>query len=151
MKLDSGASQTVKELLAAKKPGVQTIRPDATVFEALQMMDQFRVGALPVVKDGQLVGICSERDYARKVALEGRTSKSTPVEDIMTRNVIYVGLNQTADECMALMTYKRIRHLPVLDGGKLVGIISIGDVVRASIAQKDFLIEQLEKFISGHY
>lgn len=146
-----GSLKMVRDLLAARVRGseVWTIGPEATVFEASEIMGRYRVGALPVVKDGRLIGICSERDFARKVILEGRPSKTTTVADIMTRQVIYVTLDQTVDECMALMTHKYVRHLPVMEGEKLVGIISIGDVVRAVIREKQFLIEQLERYITS--
>jgi len=147
--LKIGGTRTVREILAAKEPTLFTISPDATVFEAVQQMSNRCVGALLVVRGGELVGILSERDYARKVILEGRSSKSTLVREIMTPKVVYVTPDQTMEACMALMTHKRIRHLPVLDGGKLVGLISIGDLVRATIAEKNFIIEQLEKYIAG--
>lgn len=147
--LKAGSAKTVREILAGKTASLHTIAPDATVFEAIQMMDKHCVGALLVTRGAKLVGIISERDYARKIILEGRTSKSTLVRDIMTAKVIYVTPDQTMEECMALMTHKRIRHLPVLEDAKLLGVISIGDLVRATIAEKNFLIEQLGKYISG--
>lgn len=142
--------KTVKGILGEKGHDVWSVAPDATVFEAIKLMDKRRVGALVVLKGDKLVGIISERDYARKIILKGRLSKQTPVSKIMTRKVICVSPERTAQECMALMTEKRIRHLPVLDRKKLVGIISIGDVVRATIADKQFTIEQLEKYIHGN-
>jgi CBS domain-containing protein len=143
--------KTVKQLLEHKGHTVRSIAPDATVFEAIKAMDKHGVGALVVLKDGKLRGILSERDYARKVILKGKSSKKIPVSSIMTKKVFYVTPEHTVDQCMALMTAKRIRHLPVLTGKKkdLTGIVSIGDVVRATIHEKDFIIEQLGKYISG--
>lgn len=147
--LKAGSGKTVQDILSEKAAVLHGISPDATVFEAIQMMDKCCVGALMVMQGTELVGIISERDYARKVILEGRSSKSAKVREIMTSKVIYVTPGQTLEECMALMTHKRIRHLPVLKDGKLVGIVSIGDLVRATIAEKNFLIEQLGKYIAG--
>ena len=143
--------KTVKQLLEHKGHTVHAIAPDATVFDAIKAMDKHRVGALVVLNGQKLVGIISERDYARKVILKGKSSKKIPVSSIMTKKVLYVSPEHGVDQCMALMTAKRIRHLPVLAGRKkeLVGVVSIGDVVRASIREKDFIIEQLGKYISG--
>ena len=143
--------KTVRQLLEVKGHSVRSISPDVTVFEAVKAMDKHGVGALVVLKDGKVRGIISERDYARKVILKGKSSKKIPVSSIMTKKVIYVTPERTADECMALMTAKRIRHLPVLAGKKkeLVGIVSIGDLVRSEIKEKELLIEQLSKYISG--
>ncbi len=139
----------VSQLLAAKGHNVWTISPDATVFEALKLMADRNVGALLVVEGEKLVGIFSERDYARKVILKGKSSREIPVNEIMSTRVVFVRPNQTIDECMALMTEKRIRHLPVLQSGKLIGLISIGDVVKTVISEQEFIIHQLENYISG--
>jgi len=140
----------VRQLLDRKGNTVHGVRPDASVFEALEVMAREDVGALVVQDDtGRLVGIVSERDYARKVVLRGRVSKDTPVREIMATEVICVGPDQTEQACMALMTKHRVRHIPVIDGGRLVGIVSIGDVVSAIIEGQQFTIEQLEHYISG--
>jgi len=141
--------KTVRELLATKGSEIRSVKPTASVFDAIKLMDKHKVGGLLVLDRKKVVGIITERDYARKVILKGKSSKQTPVKDIMTREVIYVSPDQTIEECMALMTEKHIRHLPVFDAGKLVGIISISDVVRANISDKEFLIEQLTQYISG--
>ncbi len=139
----------VRQLLEEKGGVVWTIRPDQTVFEALQMMAEKGIGALVVMSDRNVVGILSERDYARKVALKGVSSKETPVRDIMSTKVVYVRPDQEVEECLALMTDKHCRHLPVLDDDQLVGIVSIGDAVKAIIAAKEFMIGQLENYIKG--
>lgn len=128
---------------------VHTIAPDATVFDAVKLMAEKAIGALLVIEGQKIVGIVTERDYARKVALMARSSKQTPVRDIMTTNVMYVRPGQTSQECMALMTENRLRHLPVLDGTTLVGLISIGDLVKDIISEQQFIIEQLEHYIAG--
>lgn len=140
--------QTVQQILNTKGTAVWSIAPDDTVFAALKLMGEKEIGALTVVEHGQLVGIISERDYARKVILKGRTSRDTLVKEIMSTPVITAHFQQTVEECMQVMTEKRIRHLPVLDDGRLVGIISIGDLVKAVIAEQQFLIEQLEGYIT---
>jgi CBS domain-containing protein len=140
---------TVKDLLASKGSSVYTISPKATVYEALSIMSDKEIGALVVVSGGTVVGVVSERDYARKVILRGRSSKETAVKDIMTTVDATVKLSQTVEECMAIMTDKRQRHLPVLDEGKLVGIISIGDLVKSIISEQKFRIENLENYIVG--
>jgi CBS domain-containing protein len=140
----------VRDILQAKgEQQVWSVEPGAKVYEALVLMAERNVGALPVVEDGRLCGILSERDYARKVVLKGRISRDTLVREIMTESVLYVGLFRSVDECMALMTDKRIRHLPVIEDGRLVGIVSIGDLVKALIAERDFQIEQLTSYITG--
>ena len=139
----------IHELLRSKPAGVWQIAPDATVYEALELMAEKDIGALPVVEGGHVVGIFSERDYARGVVLKGKTSKDTSVQELMTSPVLYVMPEQTIDDCMALMTEKRVRHLPVLDGEELVGIVTIGDVVRRIISEQDYTIGQLEKYIRG--
>ena len=141
--------KTVKQILEEKGCQVWSVAPTATMFEALTMMAEREVGALTVLEDDKLVGIVSERDYARKVILRGRTSRDTLVQEIMSSPVICVHLDQTVDECMALMTGKRFRHLPVLEEQKLVGIVSIGDLVRSMIEHQQFYIAQLESYISG--
>jgi CBS domain-containing protein len=140
--------KTVKQILDAKGREVWTIQPEASVFEAIQLMAEKKVGALVVADGDKPVGIISERDYARKVILKGKSSQETPIRDIMTTDVVCTRLDQTVEECMALMTEKRIRHLPVLDGEQLVGIISIGDLVKTIIAEQQFMIEQLEHYIT---
>ncbi len=141
--------KTIKELLAQKGTTVHTVGPDASVYEAISLMAEKDVGALVVVDGESLVGIVTERDYARKITLEGRVSRDTRVAEIMTRRVACARPDQTVEECMALMTDKRVRHLPVLEDERLVGLISIGDLVKAIIAEQQFLIEQLEHYISG--
>ena len=126
-----------------------TISPNATVLEAIKIMADMGVGALVVTEDEKVVGIFSERDYTRKIALMERTSESTLVSDIMTSKVISVGLNHTVEECLQLMTDRHLRHLPVLDQEKLVGFISIGDLVKAAMEDQRILIEQLQQYISG--
>src|SRR5215207_2794244 len=139
---------TVQRLLQRKGHTVWSIMPDASVFEAVQLMAEKGVGALMVVDRNELVGVISERDYAREIVLKDRVSRDTPVRAIMTQRVLYVRPQQTLDECMALMTEKNLRHLPVLDAGRLVGVVSMRDVVKDLIAEKEFLIEQLENYIS---
>jgi CBS domain-containing protein len=142
--------KTVGQLLQAKKfPGVYTVGPDARVFEALCLMADKDVGALMVTEAGRLVGVISERDYARKVILHGLSSHDVPVRDIMSRTVVTVRPDQTVEACMALMTERRVRHLPVVSGGKLSGVLSIGDLVKETISQQQFTIEQLESYIRG--
>jgi CBS domain-containing protein len=141
--------KTVKQILKDKGSDVVSIQPDATVLDALKLMAERNVGALLVLDKGKPVGIFSERDYARRVAHQGETSLKTPVRDIMTHRVMFVRPEQTAEECMALMTEKHIRHLPVLVANQVVGLVSIGDLVKASIDEKDFMIKQLENYITG--
>lgn len=141
--------KTVKQILKVKGSSVLSIQPDATVYDALKLMAEKNVGTLLILEKGKLVGILSERDYARKVILKGKSSLNTPVRDIMTQRVMFVRPEQTVEECMALMTEKHIRHLPVLAGDQVVGIVSIGDLVKASIEEKDFMIKQLENYITG--
>ena len=141
--------KTVKQLLQGKATGVHTIGPDDPVIEALRRMAEREIGALPVVANGKLAGILSERDYARKVILQGKSSRDTPVREIMTSRVICVGPQRTVEECMALMTEKRIRHLPVIENGELIGLLSIGDLVKETISEQQFVIAQLESYIHG--
>jgi len=140
---------TVKEMLKDKTGGVLTISPQDSVYKALEIMAEKNLGALVVVEGKKVVGMFSERDYARNVILKGKSSKDTLVKDLMDIKVCYVRPDQTLDECLVLFTEKRIRHLPVLDGGKLVGIVSIGDAVKQYVADKEFTIKQLENYISG--
>jgi CBS domain-containing protein len=141
--------KTVRDLLKQKGRGVWSVAPDSTVYDALKLLAEKNIGAVLVIAAGRPVGIFSERDYARQVILKGKTSKDTPVRDVMTSKVVFVRPEQSIEECMALMTDKRFRHLPVLEEGQLVGILSIGDVVKALISEKDFLIEQLANYISS--
>ena len=141
--------KTVRDILKAKGSDVWLVEPDATVFDALQRMADKEVGALVVTEGEQVVGIISERDYARKVILHGRASSTTLVKEIMTSPVVYIHLDQPIEECMSLMTEKRTRHLPVIENGKLVGLISIGDIVKSIIADQQFIIEQLVRYVSG--
>jgi CBS domain-containing protein len=142
---------TVRQLLKVKGGAVWSIAPEATVYEALQLMADKNIGALVVVKDRKVVGIFSERDYARKVILHGKSSKTVTVGELMTKEVLYVSPDDTIENCMALMTAKRARHLPVLENSHLVGVVSIGDVVKEIISDREFTIQQLEKYITGGY
>ena len=141
--------KTVAQILQSKGEEVWTIGPDATVLDAVSAMADKGVGAIVVTDDGALCGIVSERDYARKVILLDRSSHETRVEEIMTSKVLVVSPSTSVDECMALMTDKKIRHLPVLEGDELVGLVSIGDIVRAKISEQQFMIDQLERYITG--
>jgi CBS domain-containing protein len=141
--------KTVRDLLKQKGSTVWSVAPDCTVYAALQLMAEKNIGALLVLEADRPVGIFSERDYARQVILKGKASKDTPVREVMTSRVVFVRLEQNIEECMALMTDKRFRHLPVLEEGQLAGLLSIGDVVKAVISEKDFLIEQLANYISS--
>ena len=141
--------KTVRDILKVKGIDVWFVEPDATVFDALQRMAEKEVGALVVMQGAQIVGLISERDYARKIILHGRASPTTLVKEIMTSPVVYIHLDQAIEECMSLMTEKRTRHLPVIEDGKLVGLISIGDIVKSIIADQQFIIEQLVRYISS--
>jgi CBS domain-containing protein len=141
--------KTVRQLLDSKRHKLISIVPDATVYDALQAMSDHDIGALIVQEDGRLVGIFSERDYARKIILHGKSSKETLVREIMTSKVVVLRPSQTVEDCMTLMTDKRIRHLPVLEDGKVVGVVSIGDVVKEMLSEQKFIIEQLESYIKG--
>jgi CBS domain-containing protein len=140
---------SVRVILRTKGPEAWSMAPDAMVYDALKLMAEKNIGAVLVMDANRIVGILSERDYARKVILHGKSSKDTPVQEIMTQRVVYVRPEQTAEECMALMTDKRVRHLPVLEDDQVVGVISIGDVVKNIISEQEFIIEQLERYISG--
>lgn len=141
--------QTVNELLEEKGAVVWTIASDTSVYDAIKTMAKRGVGALVVQDNAKVVGMVSERDYARKVILEGRSSRDTPVRDVMATRVIGAQPDETVEECMAVMTDKHIRHLPVMDGDHLIGILSIGDLVKSMIAHQQFVIDQLEEYISG--
>lgn len=139
--------KTVQQLLESKCYNLISVAPSSTVLDALKVMAEKEIGAVIVIEDGHLVGIFSERDYARKVVLQGKASKDTPVREIMTEKVVCVRPEQTIEDCMGLMTDKRIRHLPVLDHKKVIGVISIGDVVKEMLSEKEFVIKQLESYI----
>jgi CBS domain-containing protein len=142
--------KTLKQLIEAKGNKLAAVAPEQSVLRALEIMAEIDVGALLVMDDKKLVGVFSERDYARKVILQGKASRHTPVSEIMTGKVIYVTPDKTVEECMAIMTEKRIRHLPVLDDQKnVLGVISIGDVVKEMICEQQFIINQLENYIAG--
>ena len=139
--------RTLMQLLQAKGSDIHTIAPDARVYEALKLMAEKDVGALVVVDAGRLAGIISERDYARKVILLGKSSHDVPVREIMTAKVFTVQPSQTVEDCMSLMTTRRVRHLPVIDGERLIGVLSIGDLVKEVIAEQEQTIKQLESYI----
>ena len=142
--------KSVAHILKSKADaGVHSIAPTASVYDALKLMAEKNIGALLVMEGADIVGIVTERDYARKIALLGRSSPQTRVSEVMTVAVMFVDPNQTSDHCMALMTEHRLRHLPVVDGGKLIGLISIGDLVKDIISEQQFIIEQLEHYITG--
>jgi len=141
--------KTIAEILQDKGRDIWSISPDATVYEAIELMAVKGIGALIVLEAGNTVGMLSERDYARKVILKGRSSKDTSVREIMSSPVIFSDTDKSVEECMELMTEKHIRHLPVLNGGKLVAVISIGDLVKAIIDEQKFVIEQLESYIAS--
>lgn len=142
--------KTLKQLLEARPRAPLSVAPDDSVFSALELMAKHDIGAVLVMRDGQLAGIFSERDYARKIILLGKSSKETMVREIMTEKVLYALPAQTTDEAMALMTEKRIRHLPVLDAGQhVIGMVSIGDLVKETISEQAFLIKQLEQYIAS--
>jgi CBS domain-containing protein len=137
----------VRNILQKKGNAVYSVTPDMIVYDALEFLEDKNLGALVVVENGKLVGIFTERDYARKVILKGRASKETLVRDVMTERPVFVTPNSTIEECMQLMSDKWIRHLPVLENDQLVGVISIGDVVRFIINEKDFIIQNLQHYI----
>jgi CBS domain-containing protein len=141
--------RTVSEILRGKGYQVWSVAPDSTVYDALKLMADKNVGAVLVMDGGVLVGVLSERDYARKVILHGRSSRDTAVREIMTERVVCVSPEETAEECMALMTDKRVRHLPVVRDNQIIGVVSIGDVVKSIISEQHFIIEQLEHYITG--
>jgi CBS domain-containing protein len=140
--------KTVRQLLESKGYEVTTISPDKSVFETMQLMSTRNIGALLVLDAGnRLVGIVTERDYARKMYMQNKFAKDVPVAEIMTRQVVYVRPDQTNEECMALITEKRVRHLPVLENDHVIGIVSIGDLVKDTISEQEFVIHQLENYI----
>lgn len=140
---------TVRQLLDEKGRNIWSIHPDATVFDAIAKMAENDIGSLVVMESEELVGIITERHYARNVVLKGKTSPATPVRDIMERHVVIAEPEQSVDECMAIMSEKRVRHLPVLAGNKPIGIVSIGDLVKSIIGDQKFMIIQLEHYIHG--
>ena len=139
----------VKDILHGKGSEVYSTTPDTSVYEALQQMSEKNVGALLVLEDEEIVGLISERDYARKTILKGRFSKETAVKEIMTTEVITVGPGEDLEKCMEMFTHKHVRHLPVIEDEKLIGIVSIGDVVKGIIDHKEFIIQEQEKYIKG--
>ena len=139
--------RTVRQLLEAKAPEVFAIGPVAPVIDAIRLMAEKRIGALLVMQAGKLAGIVSERDYARKIVLQGRSSRDTPVRDIMTADVVSIGLDDTTDRCMQLVTDRRIRHLPVLDGGRLLAFVSIGDLVKHRLELVEHEAEAMRDYI----
>lgn len=141
--------KSVREILQKKGKSVWSVTPDTTVYDALQLMAEKEIGAVLVLQNGKVEGIMSERDYARKVILQGKQSKDTLVREIMSSKVLYVNTSLSTEECMALMINKRVRHLPVFEDHELVGIISIGDVVKAVIDEKEFVIDLLVHYITG--
>ncbi|MGH8119330.1 MAG: CBS domain-containing protein [Gammaproteobacteria bacterium] len=140
---------TIRQLLDEKGHLIHSIEPDEMVFDAIKKMSEAGIGALLVLEKDNVVGIVSERDYTHKIILQNRSSLTTPVKDIMTRKVLYMTLDQTVEECMVLMSKHRIRHMPVLDQGKAIGVLSVKDVMKNIISEKDFIINQLENYISG--
>lgn len=142
---------SVRELLQIKGGQVWTVAPDISVFQALEIMAEKNVGAVLVTEQDKLVGIFTERDYARGVRLKGKSSTDTLLRELMTTNVVFVSPENKMKECMALMTDKRVRHIPVLEDGRLIGIISIGDIVKQVISDQEFTIRELEKYITGSY
>jgi CBS domain-containing protein len=139
---------TVRNILQKKGNAVYTVSPESSVFDALELLEDRNLGALIVTDNGKLLGVFTERDYARKVVLKGRSSRETLVRDIMTERPIVVNMHTTIEQCMELMTDKFIRHLPVVENGELVGLISIGDVVKYIIEEKDYIIENLRNYIT---
>jgi CBS domain-containing protein len=140
---------TVRDILETKGTHVWTVSPSTTAYDALQLMADHEIGSVLVVDAGRLLGIFSERDYARKVILKGRSSRETTVSDLMTRDVYCVELGQSVQECMAIMTDRRVRHLPVVEGDRLMGVVSIGDVVSKVIENHEFVIQELVHYIAG--
>ena len=142
---------TIAQLLNAKGNQIWSVEPKATIFEALEIMSEKEIGALLVMEDGKLTGIFSERDYARKVILKGKSSKETPVGELMTKKVFYIDSQNTINDCMAMMTAKRIRHVPVIEDNQVMGIVTIGDVVNQIISEQEVTINHLENYITGSH
>ena len=142
---------TIAQLLNAKGKQIWSVEPKATIFQALEIMSEKGIGALLVMEDGKLKGIFSERDYARKVILKGKSSKETPVGELMTKKVFYIDPQKTTNDCMAMMTAKRIRHLPVIEDNQVMGIVTIGDVVNQIISEQEVTINHLENYITGSH
>ena len=142
---------TIEQLLNTKGNQVWSVKPKATIFEALEIMSEKEIGALLVMEDGKLTGIFSERDYARKVILKGKSSKETPVGELMTKKVFYIDSQKTINDCMAMMTAKRIRHVPVIEDNQVMGIVTIGDVVNQIISEQEVTINHLENYITGSH
>jgi CBS domain-containing protein len=142
---------TIAQLLNTKGDQIWSIEPKATIFEALEIMSEKEIGALLVMEDGKLTGIFSERDYARKVILKGKSSKETPVGELMTKKVFYIDSQKTINDCMAMMTAKRIRHVPVIEDNQVMGIVTIGDVVNQIISEQEVTINHLENYITGSH
>lgn len=143
--------ETIGSILECKSRDIWTIDPEATVYDAIALMAEKSIGALLILSDGKLIGVLSERDYARKIILQGRASKSTRVREIMTDNPVTVTPWHSVDECMRIITHHRVRHLPVMEGDRLVGVISIGDLVNAIIEAQAHTIDQLHTYITGRY
>ena len=142
---------TIAQLLKTKGDQIWSVEPKATIFEALEIMSEKEIGALLVMVDGKLTGIFSERDYARKVILKGKSSKETQVGELMTKKVFYIDSQKTINDCMAMMTAKRIRHVPVIEDNQVMGIITIGDVVNQIISEQEVTINHLENYITGSH
>ena len=142
---------TIAQLLNAKGKQIWSVEPKATIFQALEIMSEKGIGALLVMEDGKLTGIFSERDYARKVILKGKSSKETPVGELMTKKVFYIDSQKTINDCMAMMTAKRIRHVPVIEDNQVMGIVTIGDVVNQIISEQEVTINHLENYITGSH
>ena len=142
---------TIAQLLNAKGDQIWSVEPKATIFEALEIMSEKEIGALLVMEDGKLTGIFSERDYARKVILKGKSSKETQVGELMTKKVFYIDPQKTINDCMAMMTAKRIRHVPVIEDNQVMGIVTIGDVVNQIISEQEVTINHLENYITGSH
>ena len=142
---------TIAQLLNAKGDQIWSVEPKATIFEALEIMSEKEIGALLVMEDGKLTGIFSERDYARKVILKDKSSKETPVGELMTKKVFYIDPQKTINDCMAMMTAKRIRHVPVIEDNQVMGIVTIGDVVNQIISEQEVTINHLENYITGSH
>ena len=142
---------TIGHLLKSKGNDILSVEPNATVFEALQIMSENNVGALLVIHKGKLVGVFSERDYARKIILKGKQSKDTSVSELMTKEVLYINPQSTIQDCLVVMSTKHIRHMPVLEEEKLIGIVTIGDIVKQIISEQKTTIQELEQYITGTY